>query len=126
MFHQWYTKILKRVTWTPPLQDDEEDESYDFASLFTNILIEEVINYINEQIYVRKKLMPISKLISRKLLIKLTAECTFKFNSKFLKQVDACTMGGLLSVTFSDIYIVKMENDVVISSKFQVRYSNVL
>ena len=70
--------------------------------------------------------MPISKLISRKLLIKLTAECTFKFNSKFLKQVDACTMGGLLSVTFSDIYIVKMENDVVIPSKFQVRYSNAL
>ena len=27
------------------------------------------------------------------------------------------TMGGPLSVTFSDIYIVKMENDVVIPSK---------
>ena len=27
------------------------------------------------------------------------------------------TMGGPLSVTFSDIYMVKMENDVVIPSK---------
>ena len=31
--------------------------------------------------------------------------------------MDGCTMGGPLSVTFSDIYMVKMENDVVISSK---------
>ena len=102
----------------PPLQDDEEDVSYDVESLLTNIPIQETINYINEQIYVHKKLTPIcSKLIFRKLLIKLATECTFKFNSRFLKQVDGCTMGGPLSVTFSDIYMVKMENDVVIPSK---------
>ena len=50
-------------------------------------------------------------------MIKLATECTFKFNSRFLKQVDGCTMGGPLSVTFSDIYMVKMENDVVTPSK---------
>ena len=62
--------------------------------------------------------MPIcSKLIFRRLLIKLATEYSFKFNSRFLKQVDGCTMGGPLSVTFSDIYMVKMENDVVIPSK---------
>ena len=63
--------------------------------------------------------MPIcSKLIFRTLLIELTAtEFTFKFNIKFLKQVDGCTIGEPLSVTFSDIYVVKMENDVVIPSK---------
>ena len=61
--------------------------------------------------------MPIcSKLIFRR-LIKLATDCTFKFSNKFLKQVDGCTMGGSLSVTFSDIYVVKMENDVVIPSK---------
>ena len=49
--------------------------------------------------------------------MKLATECTFKFNCRFLKQVDGCTMGAPLSVTFSDIYIVKMENDVVIPSK---------
>ena len=46
-----------------------------------------------------------------------TTERTFKFNSRFLKQVDGCTMGGPLFVIFSDIHIVKMENDVVIPSK---------
>ena len=31
--------------------------------------------------------------------------------------MDGCTMRGLLSPTFSDISVVKMENDLVISSK---------
>ena len=56
----------------PPLQDDEEDVSYDAESLFTNISIQETINYIIKQIYVHKMLTPIcSKLIFRRLLIKL-------------------------------------------------------
>ena len=50
-------------------------------------------------------------------MIKLATECTFKFNSRFLKQVNGSTMGGPLSVTFSDIYMAKMENHVVIPSK---------
>ena len=102
----------------PPLQDDEEDVSYDVESLFTNMSLKETINYIIEQIYVHKTLMSIcSKLIFRRLLIKVTTEYTFKYNSRFFKQVDACTIGGPLSVTFSDTYLVKMENDVVIPSK---------
>ena len=44
-------------------------------------------------------------------------EFTFILNGRFLKQVDGCTMGRPLFVTFGDIYIVKMENDVVIPSK---------
>ena len=56
-----------------PLQDDEEDVSYDVGSLFTNIPIKETINYITEHIYVHKKLTPIcSNVIFRRLLIKLT------------------------------------------------------
>ena len=55
----------------PPLQDDEEDVSYDVQSLFINIPLKETINYITEEIYVQKKLTPIcSKLIFRKLLKK--------------------------------------------------------
>ena len=98
----------------PHLQDDEEDVPYDVESLFTNIAIQETINYISEQIYVHKKLMPIClKLVFRRLLIKLATECTFKFNNRFLKQVDGCTMGGPLPVTFGDTYTAKMENVVI-------------
>ena len=78
----------------PSLYDNEEDVSYDAESLFTNIPMEETINYINEQIYVHKKLMTIcSKLVFRRFLIKLATKCTFKFNRRFLKQVNGCTMG---------------------------------
>ena len=57
---------------------------------------------------------------------KLATKYTFKFNSRFSKQVDGWTIRGLLFVTFSDIYMVKMENDVVIPSKpiFYCRFNN--
>ena len=75
----------------PPLQDGEVDVSYDIDSLYTNIPVEETINYIIEQIYVHKILVPIcSKLIFRRLLIKLAAGCDFK-------QVNDCTVGASLS-----------------------------
>ena len=97
-------KFPSMLSSIPPLQDDEEDVSYDVESLFTNIPIQETINYIIEQIYVDIKLTPIcSKLIFRRLLIKLATECTFKFNNRFLKQVDDCTLEDyylLLLVTF--------------------------
>ena len=101
-----------------PLQDYEVDVSNYVESFFINIPIQETINSITEQVYVHKKLTPIcSKLIFKKMLIKLATKCIFKFNSRFFKQVDGCAMGGPQSVTFSDIYIVKMENDVAKPSK---------
>ena len=88
-----------------PLQEDEEDVSYDVESLFTNIPINETIDYILDQIYNKKKLKAIcSKLIFIRLLLKLVTEVTFTINNNFFKQTDGCTMGGPLSVilvTFS-------------------------
>ena len=34
-------------------------------------------------------------------------------NNRLLKQIDACLMGGPISVVFADIYMCKMEDDVV-------------
>ena len=69
-------------------------------------------------IYNKKKLKPIcSKLIFKRLLLKLATEVTFTINNNFFKQTDGCTMGGPLSVTFSDIFMIKMENDIVIPMK---------
>ena len=49
----------------------------------------------------------------------------FKFNSRFLKHVDSCHIGGEITVIFSD-YMVKMENDVIILSKsiFYCRFTD--
>ena len=38
-------------------------------------------------------------------------------NSKFYNQADACSIGGPLSLTFSDIYIIKTERKVVEPTK---------
>ena len=51
-------KFPSMLSSIPPLQDDL---SYDIESLFTNIPLEQTINYITEQIYVHKKLMPIRR-----------------------------------------------------------------
>ena len=50
-----------------------------------------------------------SRLIFKRLLLKLTTESTFMFQSNFYKQVDGCTMGGPLSVTLANIALTKLE-----------------
>ena len=96
---QKFPNVLSSI---PPLQDDKKEVSYDVDALFIEQLL---INYIVKQINIKKKLMPVClKLILRRLLVKLATECTFKLNKRFSKQVDGCTMGKPLSVTFSDIW----------------------
>ena len=94
-------------------------------SLFTNIPVDETINYIINEIYQKKKLPHIcSKAIFKRLLYKLTTEVSFQFNYKLFKQTDGCTMGGPLSVTLSDIHMIRMETDVVVPIRpiFYKRY----
>ena len=96
---QKFPNVLSSI---PPLQDDKKEVSYDVDALFIEQLL---INYIVKQINIKKKLMPVClKLILRRLLVKLATECTFKLSKRFLKQVDGCTMGIPLSVTFSDMW----------------------
>ena len=65
-----------------------------------------------------------SKLIFKRLFLKLTTENTYMLNSKFYKQVDGYSMGGPLSVIFSDIYMTKTERKVVepIKPQFHKRF----
>ena len=48
-----YFSDIKRL---PPLPGDEEYVSYNIVSLFTNIPLDETIDYITESIYIHKKL----------------------------------------------------------------------
>ena len=69
-----------------------------------------IIDYIVEHIYVHGKIKSIySKLIFKKLLLKRETECKFTFASNYY----GCTMGAPSSLLFNDIYMVKMENEVV-------------
>ena len=55
-YTQSFAKLIKELS---PLKGDEEDVSYDTDSLFTNIPINDTIDYILDQIYVQHKLKPI-------------------------------------------------------------------
>ena len=108
-----------------PIFEDEEDASYDVESLFPNIPIKDTVDFICEEIYVHKKLEPIcKKSIFKKLVYKLTTECTYSATGKLRKQVDRVSMGGTLSVTLSDCFMNKMERDIILplKPKFYCRF----
>ena len=99
---------------SPSLQKNEEYVSYEADSLFTNIALKETTDYIIHKIDNEKFLKPIcKKLIFKRLLYKLTTDCTVEFNQRFYKQIDGCTMGDPLSVILADIHMVRTENEVV-------------
>ena len=101
-----------------PLSSDEEYVSYDVDSLFTNVPVEDTIEYIIHQIYNEKKVPQIcSKTVFRRLMYKLTRECAFQINQNLFKQTEGCSMGGPLSVTLPDIHMIRTEKDIVTALK---------
>ena len=100
------------------ISEDKKEDSYDAELLFTVIPIKDTIDFICEEIYAHKKLQPICKIsIFKKLLYKLTTECTFSATGKLRKQLDGVSMRGTLSVTFSYCFMNKMERDIVLPLK---------
>ena len=105
--------------------DDYEDLSYDVESLFTSIPLKETIDYVIQKNYVEKEIKPFcKKSVFTKLLRKLAQEWVFSINNRLIKQVDGCPMVGLISLVFSDIYLCKLEADIVIPANpvFYKRY----
>ena len=114
-----FPELLKNIENS----DDYEDVSYDVESLFTSIPIKETIDYIIHKTYTKNVIKPMcKKSIFKKLLIKLTKECTFSVNNRLIKQIDGCPMGGPISVVFADIYMCKMEDVAPLKPIFYKRY----
>ena len=97
------------------LNPNEQYVSYDVESLFTNIPVDETINYTVNKIYQKNRLPQIcSKTIFKRSLYKLTTEVSFQFSYKLFKQTGGCTVDGPLSVALSDIEMIRMETDAVV------------
>ena len=77
------------------LDEDEVLVSYDVSSLFTEVSLEDTIDYIIHQIYNENKLPHLSnKRIFKRLLQKVTQGSVFSFNGNLYKQIDGCGMAG--------------------------------
>ena len=61
------------------------------------------ITCISYEIYTENKAMLCSKLLFKRLLLRLTPGNAFMINLTFLKQVDGCTMNGAFCVMFSNV-----------------------
>ena len=102
------------ILWENPLDSNEEYVSYDVDLLFTSIPLGETIDFIVDEIYVRKKFRPFcKKSVFKKLLNKLCKGFTFLADGRLIRQVGGCPMGGPISVVLSNIYCVKVGCDVV-------------
>ena len=81
---------------------------------FTDIPVQETIHYIIHQIYTQNLVPQICrKIIFRRLLLKVTRECSFLLKQKLYKQTEGCSMGGPLSGTLADIHKIRTKNHVV-------------
>ena len=76
--------FARPFNFIPPLEEDYGYVSYDEETLFTNIPLKETIDNTIDQIHVQKKLAPIcTKLMIKRLLLKLATECKFTFLNSF-------------------------------------------
>ena len=79
--------------------------SYDVASLFTNIPLQETINVAINLIFNHNSNLNITKKELNKLFLFATSQTPFLFNSKFYNQTDGETMGSPLAPVLPNIFM---------------------
>ena len=78
--------------------------------LFASIPLGKKIDFIVDEIYVRKKLQPFcKKSVFKELLNKLCKVCTFLADDRLTRQVYGCLRGGPISIVLSNIFCLKIE-----------------
>ena len=78
--------------------------SYDLFSLFTEVPLDETIDYIFHQIYFKNTLPPItSRCTFKRLLSRTNQGSVLTFNGQLYKQIDGCGMGNPLSPVIANI-----------------------
>ena len=105
-----FSDCLSDVT----LAEDEILVSYDVSSLFTQVPLEETIDYNIHKIYNENKLPKLaSEMLFKRLLLKVTQGTVFSFNNRLYKQIDGCGMGNPLSPVLANIFMAKLEEEIV-------------
>ena len=96
--------------------------SFDVASLFTNVPLEDTINIILDRIYTRKELnIKIKRNQLKKLLYLCTKNVHFTFDGKMYLQIDGVAMGSPLGPVLANIFMVEFERTIVPSLQDSVK-----
>ena len=83
--------------------------SFDVASLFTNVPLEETIEIILKRIYINKEITTdIPKQEMKELLILFTKNVHFTFNNETYIQVDGVAMGSPLGPVLANIFMFEL------------------
>ena len=96
--------------------------SFDLASLFTDIPLEEAIGIILKRIYINKEIttgMPKQEM--KKLLILCTKNKLFTFNNETYIQVDGVAMVSALGPALVKIFMVELETSVIPNLRNKVK-----
>jgi len=111
---------FKEKLSTLNLPDDYIMVSYDVVSLFTNIPLNDTINYICQVI--PENNLPFSKLVLSKLLQMACQGIVFSFNNQLYKQIDGVSMGSNLGPTLAAFAMSMLEDQFTIRPIFYQRY----
>ena len=85
--------------------------SFDVVSLFTNIPLEETIEFICEEVSVSFPDFPLHIDLLRRCLRKCTSGIPFICNAKYYRQIDGVAMGSPLGPLLADIFMAKLERN---------------
>ena len=87
--------------------------SLDIVSLFTNVPLLETIDFICDFICESQMTFPIPLTDFKELLLRCTFNVQFLFNGTIYRQRDGVAMGSPLGPILADIFVSKLESDVL-------------
>ena len=106
------------------LQSDEQLVSLDVESLFTNVPVNEALEYTTELMYSPNHdfAPPIDQDTFVKLLKLVCVDVVFSTHQGYFKQVDGVAMGSPLGPLLANVFMSKFDKDLGLFSPFYYRY----
>ncbi|KAH9591590.1 Alpha-(1,6)-fucosyltransferase [Schistosoma haematobium] len=84
--------------------------SLDVSSLFTNIPLQETVDFICNELTERRIETPIPASAIKQLILRCTMNAQFRFDNEYYRQLDGIAMRSPLGPLVADIFLAKLEN----------------
>ncbi|CAF2138891.1 unnamed protein product, partial [Rotaria magnacalcarata] len=87
--------------------------SFDVVSLFTNVPVENTIEFLENYFKNRTDTLPLGRDIFMKLLRLALSQSAFSFNEKFYVQLNGLSMGNPLSPVMANLFMENVEKNLL-------------